>query len=120
MNNPDAPAKSAAPHATRIIAMGSAALMDGFRLVGIETYPDATSEQLEALLEALMTGKERALLLLENGLARNEGPWLKRVRSEGGHIVITQVPPLHLAADYHTPVDELMRQMLGGSMAGEA
>lgn len=98
---------------TRIMALGSAALMEGFALIGIETIADATPEKLEALLAQLVRNEERALLFLEHPLARSRGPWLKRVRAEGGRIVITEIPPLHAAADYHPPVEDVLRSILG-------
>ena len=104
-----------AQHPTRIIAMGSGALMDGFRLAGVETRPDASPAQLEALLQELMNGRQRALLLLENALAQSDGPWLRRARAESGYIVVTQIPPLHLPGDYRTAADALLPQVMGGA-----
>lgn len=99
--------------ATRIIALGGAALMEGFALIGVETIPDATPEKLEELLAQLVRSEERALLFLEHPLARSRGAWLKRVRAEGGRIVITEIPPLHAPADYHPPVEDVLRSILG-------
>lgn len=94
--------------ATRIIALGSAALMDGFRLAGIEVVSDASREQLETLMKSLLSGKEKALVLLEDHLSANPGPWLGRALSEGGHVVVVQVPSLARAGDYHPDVDKLI------------
>jgi vacuolar-type H+-ATPase subunit F/Vma7 len=107
--------KEALAPATRIIALGSGALMDGFRLAGVETRPDATPAQLESLLQELMGGRQRALLLLENDLAQSEGPWLRRVRAESGHVVVTQIPPLHQPADYRTAADALLPRLPGAA-----
>lgn len=96
--------------ATRIIAAGSAALMDGFRLAGIEVMPNATAAQLEALLKALATGKEKALVLVEAHLLDEPGPWLHRVQSEGGRVVVMLVPSLARACEYHPEVDRLICQ----------
>jgi vacuolar-type H+-ATPase subunit F/Vma7 len=102
--------------ATRIIALGSAVLMDGFRLAGVEVISDATGEQLEALLKTLVSVKEKALVLVEAGLVDKPGPWLYRVQSEGGRVVVVQVPPLARAADYHLEVDRLIGQSMAGAM----
>ena len=48
----DAATGTAVP--TRLIAMGSAVLMEGFSLIGLETFPDATAEDLERLLAGLV------------------------------------------------------------------
>lgn len=102
---------------TRIIAVGSVALMDGFRLAGIEVIPNATPGQLEALLKSLVTGKEKALVLVEAALLDEPGPWLHRVRSEGGRVVVMQVPSLARAGEYHPEVDRLVG-LAGQSEAG--
>lgn len=93
---------------TRIIALGSDALMDGFRLAGIEVMPGADREQLEQLLKSLLSGKDRALVLVEDALALEPGPWLQRALSEGGRVVVVQVPSLARAGVYHADVDRLI------------
>ncbi|MHB8622660.1 MAG: V-type ATP synthase subunit F [Sulfuricaulis sp.] len=98
---------------TRMIVLGSAALAEGFGLIGVETYPDATPETLEVLLAGLFRRQEKALVFLEHDLARSEGPWLKRVREEGGRIVIAEIPPLHAPEAYHPQVEDIVRSILG-------
>ncbi len=107
-NTPDAYRLTPHPHATRIIALGSAPLMDGFRLAGVETRPNADADELESLLKSLVANKEKALVLIESGLADEPGPWLARVRSEGGRIVVVQVPSLAGAGEFHSDVDRLI------------
>ncbi len=97
----------------RIIAMGGQALIDGFSLLGCETYADATSEDVENVLLELMRKKQKAILFLEHSISRTGGPHLERVRSEGGDIVISEIPPLHAPEDYHPPVEELVTRVLG-------
>ncbi len=98
---------------TRMIALGSAALTEGFSLIGIETLADATAEQLENLLADLVRRQEKALVFLEHHLARSEGPWLRRVREKGGRIVIAEVPSLHTPGDYRPQVEDVVRAILG-------
>ena len=107
----DAATGTAVP--TRLIAMGSAVLMEGFSLIGLETFPDATAEDLERLLAGLVRSEARALLMLEHPLARSDGPWLKRVRHEAARIVITELPPLAAPHEYAPTVDALVRAVLG-------
>ncbi len=102
---------SAAP--TRMIAVGSAALTEGFSMIGVETMPDATPEVLETLLAGLVRRQEKALVFLEHDLARSGGPWLSRVRAEGGRIVVAEIPPLHAPEEYHPQVEEVVRAILG-------
>lgn len=104
---------------TRMIALGAAPLMEGFALIGFETHSNATPAQLEELLEQLVRSDARALVLLEAGLARSAGPWLNRVRNEGGNIVVTEVPALHQAQAYHPQVEDLVTAILGSSALEE-
>ena len=97
----------------RLIAMGHAALAEGFALLGFETRVDATRDDVETVLAELIRTRERALVVLEHELARAETPNLERVRREGGRIVVTEIPPLHAPADYRPPVEDLVRRVLG-------
>ena len=100
---------------TRLIVMGSAALCEGFGLVGMETRADATPADVEALLMELTRSQEPALIFLEHRLARVAGAWLQRVRDEGGRIVVTEVPALNAPSDYRPAVDEMVLALLGPS-----
>jgi len=104
---------------TRMIAMGSAPLMDGFRLVGFETFPDATPEDLDGLLADLLKRQEKALIILEQYLARSDSAVLERVRGTGGRIVVTEVPGLDAPGDYHPRVEELLLRRFGPSALEE-
>jgi vacuolar-type H+-ATPase subunit F/Vma7 len=99
--------------ATRMIALGSAALTEGFSLMGFETMPDATPRMLEELLAELVQSKQKALLILERELSRSPGRWLSRVRNEGGRIVVVEVPQLHTPGVYRPPVEDLVESILG-------
>lgn len=105
--------KTSRPEQTRLIAMGSAALTEGFSLLGFETYPDATAEELEAVLKELVRKRHQALIFLEDTLARQETSMLRRVRIEEGRIVVVEVPPLQAPENHHLPVEQLVRRVLG-------
>lgn len=98
---------------TRIIAMGGAALAEGFGLIGVETHANATPELLESLLAELVKRQENALLFIEHDLARSAGPWLARVRDRGGRIVVVEIPQLHAPRAYHPMVEDLVKSVLG-------
>ncbi len=104
-----------APTPTRMIALGSAALTGGFDLIGFETIADASAQSLEQLLAELFTTRQKALVVVEVELARSNGFWLRRVRNEGGRIVVVEVPPLEAPADYRPPVEDLVESLLGRS-----
>jgi vacuolar-type H+-ATPase subunit F/Vma7 len=99
--------------ATRLVALGHAPLMEGFRLIGVETHAEASHETVERVLADLVRGGARALVFLEHHLAQGRGPWLERVRNEGGRIVVTEIPPLPAPDSYAPAVDGLLRAILG-------
>lgn len=101
----------------RILAIGNQALMDGFALLGIETYADVSLQELDGLLTGLHRGKQRALVYLQQDLAECDLPILHLLRSEGGNILISVVPDILSADDYHAPVDQLISRVLGQNMA---
>jgi vacuolar-type H+-ATPase subunit F/Vma7 len=99
----------------RLIALGSAALTEGFALIGFETYPDPTPEVLEDLLRDLLRRQQAALVAIEQGLAQNPGRRLTRALREGARIVITEIPALQQPPRYHSRVDRLVERVLGAS-----
>jgi vacuolar-type H+-ATPase subunit F/Vma7 len=96
----------------RLVAMGSAPLVEGFALLGFETFPDATPQDVERLLSGMLRERERALVLLEQKLAE-DGPALEQVRREGGSILVTEIPALGSPESYRSPVEELVLKVLG-------
>lgn len=106
------PDAASAPGA-RLVVLGSAGLVDGFRLIGADVHADADSATVESVLEQLVREGDEALVLLETPLAHGGGPWLNRLRNEGGRVVITELPPLPAPHDYAPAVDEVVRAVLG-------
>ena len=92
----------------RLIAMGDEALMQGFALIGFETWPDAGEQELEALLGELIAGKAQALLLLQSRLARSDVPNLRQVLNEGGRLVVAEIPSLAAAEGFQSSIEELL------------
>ena len=97
----------------RLVVLGSAGLVQGFRLIGAEAHADADPDTVEAVLAQLVKDGDEALVLLETHLAHAGGPWLDRLRNESGRIVITELPPLPAPHDYAPAVDEVVRAVLG-------
>jgi vacuolar-type H+-ATPase subunit F/Vma7 len=98
---------------TRQVFLGEAALASGFRLAGFEVYPDASVDTLERLLDELMVARSHAFVIIDQRLAESDSKHLETVRSEGGRILITQVPPLTRPEAMHSSVDHHIRQLLG-------
>ncbi len=102
----------------RMIALGSAALMEGFALIGFETRVNPAPEEIEMLMHDLLRGQQAALVVIEQSLARNPGRQLLRAQNEGGRIVITEIPELGLKEGFHSRVERLVEQVLGGAALG--
>ena len=99
----------------RMIALGSAPLMEGFALIGFETYADPAPETVEQLMQELQRNQQAALVVIEQSLALHPGRHLQRAQSEGGRIVITEIPDIHLSGGYHSRVESLVQNLLGST-----
>lgn len=98
---------------TRIIAMGSTLLMEGFALVGLETWPDATSADVEAVIGELLRQRQKALVLLESDLMHDPGPVLTRAGRKSDHIILAEIPALESPEDDRPAVERLVGDLLG-------
>ena len=83
-----------APHTTRMLFLGEASLADGFRLIGFEALAEPTPEAADKVFRDLSRNREKAFVILDDRLMRADCPNLKRVRREGGRILVISVPPL--------------------------
>ena len=101
------------PTPTRQVFLGAASLATGFRLAGFEVYPDADASQLDRLLDELRASRTPALVVIDQDLAESDSQRLEWVRSEGGRILLTQVPPLNRPDDMRSSVDDRIEQLLG-------
>ncbi len=98
----------------RNIFIGSAALTDGFRLIGFETLTDPQLPQLDQLLGELQRNRQRALLIVEQPVTRMGSKLLDQVRSEGGRIVLSEVPSLQDPDDFQGELDAQLKKLTGG------
>ncbi len=98
---------------TRMLFLGDVALTDGFRLIGFETWSDPTPEVVEQILTELILARQNAFVILDSKLAMMESSALKKIRMEGGRIVITEVPSLSDPDNFHCEVDNKVRSLLG-------
>lgn len=108
------PADESTP--TRMLFMGEAALTEGFRLIGFETWADATQQDLDQLLESLLRKRHKAFIILGQSLADCDSALLQRVRAEGGYIIVTQVPSLAEPDNFQCEIDDRLQLLLGGAM----
>ncbi len=100
----------------KIIAIGNSALMDGFALLGIQTYADAGADVINAVLSELVRNRERALVYLQQDLMSADIPMIQQLRIQGGSILICEIPDLHTADDYQPEVEKLIGRVLGSSV----
>jgi len=97
----------------KIIAIGDPALMDGFALLGIQTYADESAEQTNAMLIELVRSRERALVFIQQDLMCADIPMIRQLRNQGGSILICEIPNLPAADDYQPAVEKLIGRVLG-------
>lgn len=98
---------------TRQLFLGDAELATGFRLAGFEVFPNASIAELDRLLEELISTRAHAFVVVDQALAESDSPRVKQVRSEGGRILLTQVPPLTRPEQMTSSVDDRIQQLLG-------
>jgi vacuolar-type H+-ATPase subunit F/Vma7 len=105
---------------TRMIFIGSAALTDGFRLIGFETLVSPGLAEIDSLIVGLLERRENAFLVVEQREEYGSSRMLQQVRSEGGRIVLSEVPSLHDPSCFHCELDKQIERLMGGSLgAGE-
>ena len=107
------------PAATRMLFLGAASLADGFRLIGFETHPDPSAEQVDQVFRTLRQSREKAFVIVDEAVMRSGAANLARVRREGGRIVVVSVPPLAGPVDLQSEVADRLQAMFGsGNLLG--
>lgn len=97
----------------RLMAIGQRSLMDGFALLGMETHCGVSADEVEHLLTSLYRRKEKAMIYLQRDAAYDDLPILQQLRNEGGNILISEVPDILSAHQFHASVDDLITRVLG-------
>ncbi len=97
----------------RVMAIGSQPLLDGFALMGVETYAQTQAAEIEKRLNGLVSRKQRALIYLQQDLDLTGIPMLLQLRREGGDILVCEMPPLSAPGNRHTMLDDLIGRVLG-------
>ncbi|MBP6809225.1 MAG: ATPase [Chromatiaceae bacterium] len=104
---------------TRMLFLGDESLADGFRMIGFETHPDPSHEEVDQLFQDLIRRGDKAFAIVEETLMRAKIPGLERVRAEGGRIVVTAVPrlkgPHRLASDVADRLDAMFGKAAGAT-----
>lgn len=108
------------PVATRMLFLGDAALTDGFQLIGFETWADPSPQQLEQVLQGLLNSRANAFVILDSRLAQQPSSLLQQIRSEGGRIIVTEVPPLNDPDNFHSEIDNRIQRLLGNALVDKS
>lgn len=101
---------------TRMIFMGDPALTDGFKLIGFETWSNPSTEELNWVLQDLVQSQQNAFVVVDRRLVERSSPMLRRVRLEGGRVVVTQIPPLNDPDCFNCEIDDQVKGLLGASI----
>ncbi|KOR30350.1 hypothetical protein TI04_06190 [Achromatium sp. WMS2] len=100
---------------TRMIFMGDAQLAHGFRLIGFETWADPSLDEVEKLAKDLIVRRQNAFLVIDRPIADANLPSIQKIRKEGGHIVVTPVPPLNKPDSFHLRIDDRLQTIFAAT-----
>lgn len=100
---------------TRMLFVGDDRLADGFRLIGFETYPSPSVQDVERLLRDLLRQREKAFVVVDDALMQEGIPSLRRVLDEGGRIVVIAVPALTAPTRLTSDVAQRLSAMFGAA-----
>lgn len=109
------PEPNDAPTATRLLFLGDDSLADGFRLIGFETYPNPSLEQVDRVFLELIRSRDKAFVIVDEQVMELDAGNLQRVRAEGGRIIVVAVPTLAGPVQLSSEVAERLATMFGSS-----
>ena len=64
-------------------------------------------------MQELLRNQQAALVVIEQSLDPESWPFPDACASEGGRIVITEIPEIHLSGSYRSRVESLVQSILG-------
>lgn len=100
---------------TRMLFLGEESLADGFRLIGFETHASPGPEEVDRILQDLRRNREKAFVVVDDAVMGQDVPNLKRVRKEGGRIVVIAVPSLSAPTVLASEVAERLAVLFGAT-----
>lgn len=111
------PVAEATPEAagTRMVFLGADSLADGFRLIGFETHPNPSADDVDQVFRSLRKSRDKAFVVVDEAVMRSGAGNLARVRREGGRIVVVAVPPLAGPVQLESEVADRLQTMFGSS-----
>jgi vacuolar-type H+-ATPase subunit F/Vma7 len=100
--------------ATRMLFLGDDSLAEGFSVIGFEAHPNPSPAEVDRVFRELLAAREKAFVIVDDAVMGLDVENLRRVRREGGRIVVVAVPPLTAPATLSSEVAERLASMFGG------
>lgn len=108
-----------APHAelppTRLLFLGEDSLAEGFSVIGFEAHANPAPAEVDRIFRELLAAREKAFVIVDDEVMEMEVEHLKRVRREGGRIVVVAIPKLAAPPQLGSEVAERLASMFGGA-----
>lgn len=109
------PNEKSADSTARMLFLGDDSLADGFRLIGFETHPNPSPEDVDRILRDLQRERAHAFVVVDDAVMQTEAPALRQVLGEGGRIVVVAVPGLAGPPRLSSTVAERLALMFGSA-----
>jgi vacuolar-type H+-ATPase subunit F/Vma7 len=103
-----------------MLFLGEESLADGFRLIGFETVANPLADEVDQIFRDLVRNREKAFVVVDDAVMGLGAPNLKRVRKEGGRIVVIAVPALSAPTILASEVAERLAALFGSTALGPA
>lgn len=100
---------------TRMLFLGDDSLAEGFSVIGFETYPNPEPGEVDRVFRELLSTREKAFVIVDDAVMQMDVEHLKRVRREGGRIVVVAVPQLAAPPKLGSEVADRLSSMFGGA-----
>ncbi len=100
---------------TRMLFLGDERLADGFRLIGFEAHADPDPQQVDQILRTLLRDRQKAFVVVDDAIMRQDIPNLQRVRREGGRIVVIAIPALGTSPRLSSEVAQRLSALFGSA-----
>jgi len=101
---------------TRMIAIGSLALVRGFRLIGFEALADPDRKNISVLIDDLQRHQQRAFLVVEQHLANELRDIFRPIQQEGGDILMVELPAIHEPEKLDSYLSSKIEERLGSQV----
>ncbi|MCF8005484.1 MAG: ATPase [Chromatiaceae bacterium] len=109
-------ASSAQAPPTRMLFLGEDSLAEGFSVIGFETHPNPAPAEVDRVFRELLAARDQAFVIVDDAVMNMDVEHLKRVRREGGRIVVVAVPPLAAPPKLGSEVADRLASMFGAGL----